>query len=324
MELYNLYQSILYSFVIFNRYGGTTEKTLIGSAVIAFLIWGALFVLQGVGLSVMAKNRGVKNRYLAFIPFANLWYLGKLAGDCEIFGRRMKNPGVYAMIAQIATTALCVAIAICEGLLFTVYASNLTIDSTTGMMVWTNLTGTAKAMENFYSNWGDLLCSIVGLVYEILIFLIMISLLKKYYAKNYMMLAFVQLFVPLARYIIIFVVRKNKAVDYNEYMRSRYEEFARRQQAYRGNPYGPYGGPYGRPYGNPNANPYGNPQNPYGNPQRPQDDPFGEFSNEPFSDMRNGEEKKASAPFGDFSEQAPTQDPVEEAKQETTDQTKDE
>lgn len=320
MELYNLYQSILYSFVIFNRYGGTTEKTLIGSAVIAVLIWGALFVLQGVGLSTMAKNRGMKNRYLAFIPFANLWYLGKLAGDCDIFGHRMKNPGVYAMIAQIATTALCVAMAICEGLLFTVYASNITIDSTTGMMVWTNLTGTAKAMENFYSNWGDFLCSIVGLVYEILIFLIMISLLKKYYAKNYMMLSFVQLFLPLARYIIIFAVRKNKAVDYNEYMRSRYEEFARRQQAYRGNP---YGGAYGRPYGNP----YGNPQNPYGAPQRPQDDPFGEFSNEPFSDMRNGEEKKTSAPFGDFSEQptSATQAPVEETpKQEEHDQTKDE
>ena len=148
----------------------------------------------------------------------------------------------------------------------------------------------------------------------------MISLLKKYYAKNYMMLSFVQLFLPLARYIIIFAVRKNKAVDYNEYMRSRYEEFVRRQQAYRGNP---YGGAYGGPYGNP----YGNPQNPYGAPQRPQDDPFGEFSNEPFSDMRNGEEKKTSAPFGDFSEQPTptTQAPVEETpKQEEHDQTKDE
>ena len=195
--------------------------------------------------------------------------------------------------------------AIAETLLFTVYAPNLTINGTTGTIVWTGLSGFAETINRFYNYWGDLLCSVIGLVYELLVFLIMMSLLKKYYAKGYMLLSFTQLFIPISRYVIIFVLRKNKAIDYNVYMRQKYEEYARRNP-YGGNPYG-YGNPYGNnPYGN---NPYNRPpygQNPYGNPQGWQNgnaqannepDPFSEFSSQkdddPFADIQDyGKEDK--------------------------------
>ena len=299
MEFFNLYQSFFTTSLMFGSASSVTPRLILSCAGLALLVWCGLFVLQGFGLSEMAKRRGIEKRWLAFVPFANLLYLGKLAGDCEVFGHKMKKAGLYAMLAQIVATITLAALTISEALLFTVYASNLTINSTTGSIVWTGLDGFAEVINQFYCNWGDLLCSVVGLIYELLIFLLMMSLLKKYYPKNYLFMSFVQLFVPITRFILIFILRKNTPVDYDAYMRARYEEYARRN-AYGDNPYGgaPYGNnPYNRPpYGN---NSYG--QGGYGNSQNPNcgyenggnvnnDNPFEEFdapSEDPFSDIQD-------------------------------------
>ena len=53
-----------------------------------------LFVLQGFGLYAMAKKREMKNKWLAFVPLASVWYMGKLAGACDGFGKKMKRPGL--------------------------------------------------------------------------------------------------------------------------------------------------------------------------------------------------------------------------------------
>ena len=313
MELFNLYQSFFTTAFMFGGVGNITSKTIILCAVCAVLIWVGLFAMQGVGLATMAKNRGIGKTWMAYVPFANLLYLGRIAGDCEVFGHKMKKPGLYAMITQIAATIVFAMISVAETLLFTIYAPNLTINSTTGTIVWTGLTGFAEMVNVFYNTWGDLLCSVIGLVYELLVFLMMMSLLKKYYAKGYMLLSFTQLFIPISRYVMVFVLRKNKAIDYNEYMRKKYQEYARR------NPYGdPYG--YGSPYGN---NPYNRPpygQNPYGqngpygaprggqgNQTNNTPDPFAEFSSQknedPFSDIENYGEAKKSEPFSDVVEE---------------------
>lgn len=125
----------------------------------------------------------------------------------------------------------------------------------------------------------------------ILLFILLTGLYKKYYAKGYMILSWVGLLFPISRYIVVFVLRNNKAVDYEAYMRAKREEFLRRS---RQNPYGPYGGQYGPynqggPYGGYNNGPYGGYNNgPYGangpnagnqNPgQSAPDDPFSEFA----------------------------------------------
>ncbi len=301
MELLSLYQLFFTFSMMFGGIGSITAKTVILSSVLALLIWSALFVLQGVGVSTMAKNRGIGKRYLAFLPFVNLLYLGRLAGDCDFFGHKMKRPGLYAMIAQIAATLFYALLCSAEAVLFTKYAGNLTINSTTGTIVWTGLTGFAEVINNFYYYWGDMICSITGLIYEILVFLIMISLLKKYYAKGYMMLSIVQLFFPMARYIIVFAVRNNKAIDYNEYMRAKYDAYMRR--AYQnGNPYGapPYGNPYGNPYGTP---PYGQNQG-----QAAPQDPFSEFDSgdkDPFGDLDDYGKKSEGQSVGEESVSEP-------------------
>jgi hypothetical protein len=215
------------------------------------------------------------------------------------------------MIAQITTTIVLAALSVSEALLFTKYASHLTINSTTGSIVWTGLDGFGEVINQFYTVWGDLLSSVVGLVYELLVFLLMMSLLKKYYPKNYLFMSFVQLFVPISRFIIIFVLRNNKPVDYNEYMRAYYA----RRAAYGNNPYGnPYGNnPYNRPnYNQPN---YGN--NPYTDQRGPN---YGQTptNEQPFADFST-KDSKPNMPFSDFFDEndtpfEPKNTPFEEFK----------
>lgn len=292
MELFSFYQSFMTTAqMLRGQTSDGLERVIIVCAVFATLSYCALFILQAIGLSAMAKNRGIGKRWLAFVPFVNMLFLGKLAGDCEMFGHKMKHASVYAMVAQIVSTILYLLFMVAEGLLYTRYADNYTA----GAGVWSGLTGFAEFLNGYYTSWGGLLCSVFGLVYELLVFLLMMSLLKKYSPSNYLFLSFLQLFVPVSRYIVVFVIRNRKQIDYNAYMRARYEEYARRN-AY-GNPYSnPYGNnpynrpPYGQnPYGNPNGNPYTNNQNDgYSGQNKSNDEPFAEFgSNDdsPFEDF---------------------------------------
>ena len=58
----------------------------------------------------MAKKCNIKKRFLAFIPGANIYYMGKLAGTSRVFGQKVKNAGVYAMIAETLATVLSIMV----------------------------------------------------------------------------------------------------------------------------------------------------------------------------------------------------------------------
>lgn len=63
-------------------------------------------VLGGLGMRAMAKKVGMKHSWLAFLPFANTWYAGKLAGETRVFGQKMKRAGLYAMITELVYVAI--------------------------------------------------------------------------------------------------------------------------------------------------------------------------------------------------------------------------
>jgi hypothetical protein len=90
-----------------------------------------------------------------------------------------------------------------------------------------------------------------------------IALFRKFWPQHYVLatvLSVLGLFAP-----FVFAIRKKNAVNFSEYMRSRYNMY-----------YTPYGNPYGRPpYGNPYGNPYANPN---AEQQTPPEHPFSEFA----------------------------------------------
>lgn len=290
MEFYAIYVLISNFGVLFGSSEGdiavdATARVLIVSLPIAAAVWLALFILQGVGLFTMAKKAGLKNKWLAFVPFADLILMGKLAGTCSIFGRKVKRSGLYAMLAALVSTLYFAAVIVAQILLFTIYRN----DSVAGS-IWTNLTGFGNFVYNFYMI-SDLLGGIVELIYVILLFILLTGLYKKYYAKGYLILSWVGLFLPVSRYIVVFVLRNNKAIDYEAYMRAKREEYMRR------NPYGPYG-PYGGPYNPGNQGPYN--QGPYN--QGPYNQ--GPYNQGPYGQSGNGTPGQSGSaaddPFAEF------------------------
>ncbi len=230
-----------------------------------------LSVLQGFGFYAMAKKRNLKGKWRAFVPFINIHLMGQLAGECSFFGHKMKRTWLYVLITQIASTILCTVEIVAIGVLNMKYAH---------YPIGQELPANIARLSNYYENSGFLIM-IVNFAYEILMLILFMALLKKYYAKGYTMLSVFSFILPIVRYVVIFVVRNNKAIDYEAYMRARREEFIRRQQQ--------YGNPYGRPYGNPynQGQTSGNQQ-----PKQPQD-PFGEFGG-------NGQSAQGDSPFEDI------------------------
>lgn len=257
MEIFNLYNGMK---LMFSMMDVTIPAVFYYALALAVAVWLGLFVLQGFGLYAMAKRRGMKGKWKAFVPFVNVHYIGKLTGDCYFFGQRVKRAGLYAMLAQIVVTVLCAL----------VVASEIYLYSTCGlpkfdewdMPYWTGLQGFSLTVFRFYDVSGYLL-SIFQLAYEILMLVLLLGLYKKYNPKNYMALGFLELFVPLSRYIVVFVLRNRKAVDYEAYMRARHAAYMRHRGQYQN----PYNNPYGNPYANSNS-----PQN----APKPED-PFAEF-----------------------------------------------
>ena len=274
MEFYSFYQAATVVAMFFTK---KTKALFLSGLIGGGALFVVLFLLQGFGLYKMAKNRGLKNKALVFVPFVNLWYIGKLAGECNFFGQKVKRAGMYTMITQIVATLLGVLTIAAEIYLWFEHGDPQL--SEMGTVYWSGLTGFDLTLSRFYDISGYLL-SIFQLVYEIFLIVLLIGLYKKYAPKNHMALAFLTLFIPMSRYIIIFVLRGRKAIDYEAYMRARREAYMRQYQQYHN--------PYGNPYQNPNA--YGNGQNGQYRAPKPQD-PFEEFSAEHKGENTGANEK---------------------------------
>lgn len=272
MEIYDFY---VFSTMLGEWFGRNhpTENVLIACTIGSAVVWLVMFVLQGIGLYTMAKRRGMKKKALAFIPFANIYYIGKLSGESVVFGQRMKRAGLYAMIAETIASVLCVAM-IASQLYLYINCGEPMINETVGTPYWgVTGNGVASAIAKFMDvSWY--FSGIAQLVAKVLMLILLSGLYKKYSPRNYFLLGVLTIMLP-ARFLIIFFLRNREPIDYEAYMRARREAYMRQQQQYHQQYYGGYGNPYG---------------NPYQPPQKPED-PFGEFgdkpSEEPFEELND-------------------------------------
>ena len=299
MELYNCYNLARMVAALFAKNDRQLIYTFYWGLGVGVAIWLGLFLLQGIGLFTMAKRRGFKKSFLAFIPFVNLWYIGKLAGDCNFFGQKVKRAGMYAMIAQIIITVLSLLALASEMYLWISFG--VPEVSQMGSAYWTGLTGFALTVSKFFDISAYLL-SIFQLAYEILLVILLMGLYKQYAPNQYMVLGVLTLFIPLAHYIVIFALRNRAAIDYNAFMRAKHEAYMRQQQEYRNhyNPYNPYNNPYGNPYHRGDEGGYGAPYNNgrYGQ-NTPPEEPFAEFSSSNGNEERAGNDDADSDGFFD-------------------------
>ena len=263
MELYSLYYAI-FSAITFTSVathkGVEMPKAMYIAVAIATAVWAMLFVLQGIALFAMGKKQNVKGCWRAFVPFANLYFMGKVAGVCTVFGQKVKRAGLYALIAQIVLVALCATEIIGQAYLWT--TEGVPAFDEFNQPYWGEAQGVAASLNTYLYVYNEFIRSIIQMVYEIMLFIVLMGIYKKYAPNTHFAFSILSLFVPMSRYIILFVIRKRDTVDYDEFMRRKREEYIRSRG------YTAYGTPY-TGYGSPTPTP----------PQKPEE-PFAEFDSE--------------------------------------------
>lgn len=287
-----------FSQLLFELFGKVDEMTDVNLAVrqmlmdfyISLGIAGGILIVTlifgGIGLCAMAKKQGKKAGILAFLPFTNLYVAGKLAGEASFFGQKMKREGLYAMIAELLYAAVEVCRVVANVLLIAPEYYTLQTDATAGITYWD--LGPLAQEQWMYGvlEYGRIATYVLDLFTFIFVFVLFFALFKKYYAKSPLLMTFLCTLFPV-RGFVLFAVRNNTPVDYNEFLRRRAEEYARAN-----NPYG-YGGynpppPYNPPYNGQNGG--GQPSSGGG------EDPFGgEFGTPP-----PGNDGASGDPFDEF------------------------
>ena len=258
------------------------------SALCVLGVYLILLIFGGLGLSKLAKKQGLKHRWMGFLPFFNTYYAGKLAGETQFFGQKMKRVGLYAMLTEILYVALQLLVMVATVISY--FPAYRTLEVTEEGLVFGQPNSSMPAWLEPTITYGGLVAYLVWFFVIIFFCVLFISFFRKYYARGPILLAFLSAILPF-RGITIFAVRNNAPVDYNDYIR-------RRTQAYmRGSGYGPQPpyGPYGPQNGPYNGNPQNGPQNGpdpfegFGGPNNnsggssggsSNDDPFSEFGDD--------------------------------------------
>ena len=255
------------------------------SALGALGVYLILLVFGGIGLNKLAKKQGLKHRWMAFLPFFNTYYAGKLAGETQFFGQKMKRVGLYAMIVEILYVGLQIFIRIAN--IISWFPQYLTIEIKDGVPRPEINDDVIPAWIEPAVTYGNLVAYLLWFFVIVFFCVLFVAFFRKYYARGPILLAFLSAVLPF-RGFTIFAVRNNAPVDYNAYIR-------RRTQAYMRNngyqpPYGPYGpgnGGYGS--GGPQNGPdpfegFGGPSggSSSGSSSSPSsdDDPFSEFGDD--------------------------------------------
>lgn len=263
--------------LLYNGFEGGSFPFGVVIAVLCFALafTAAFYVLRSLGLYTLAKNNGIDHAFIAWIPFAWIYTACKLIGDAKIFGRSFKKIALIALIVFSVNGVFewvynFFSYFPLAGYLLnggTIYAE----ETTSGIQLipgagFVNPYGSAaQAVETICSviYYINAVLSLIVLVVTIFMY---IALFRKFWPSHYMLAAVLSVMGLFP--VFVFAVRKKQAVNYGEYLRSRY---------------------YGTGYGH----------NPPPGSQPPPEHPFSEFAErgdvdpgDPFSEFFDEKDKK--------------------------------
>ncbi len=259
---------------------------------LCFLI---VFAFQAVGLFIIAGREGYKNRWMAFVPFFNTYYIGVCGQKNKVFKVDTK---IFSMIAAILEALLVLGYVLNYVAWFYLKAYHLIeyVDTTNGYgIIWQveTLSSSIKDYpELFWAGWcfeylDKFILSFLDLAFLVMQVFVLSSFFQTFAARRYLLFTITSILFPVQG-ILIFILRNNRGMSYRDFIRMEqerqyrmYQQY-RQQQSFDQNPY--------------NQNPYS--RNPYegdfnqngadsGNGGNTADDPFSEFdgkgnNNDPF------------------------------------------
>jgi len=265
------------------------------------LIWGgagvylaviiAFYVLRSIAIFVMAKRRNIKNAWIAFMPCIWFYTACKLVGETRFFNK------TFGRLAWVFATIFTISELLAFSYSFIVYLPVVGNFIYGNELYFVVLEEGARIAEDLKEIWGgfsiyggatyvdpylvagvsdralgialttiNIASSIFSLVSLIISIYLYINIFKKYWPQHFL-LAVVLSWLGIFE-ILLFIIRKKDPVDYNEYLRNRYN------------------GWYA------NGNPYGNNYNQTNDTNKKTKDPFEEFADKG--------EKDPGDPFDEF------------------------
>ena len=207
--------------------GGVSLQELyiiFGAAGGAYLV---CLILGGLGLYVMAERAGIKHSWLAFLPFANTYYAGKVAGETSFFGKTIKRAGLYAMIAEIVYAALEICSLITSVLLCNpaYFETNYTGNTATLIFDISRVPVEMQWLVNG-STWFSALALAVNLIMLLFLCIVYTALYRKYCPGHAFILTVISVLLPI-RAFVLFAIRNKKPMEFEDYLKSRFEQAMR-------------------------------------------------------------------------------------------------
>ena len=242
------------------------------------LCFTIVFIFEAIALFTIATQNGYKNKWMAFIPFLNTYYIGVCAQKNRFYNFNTKTIGLIAAIFEAVLVGLyiftLVAGNLVEPYLYKTDDNYLAIYLVDYDLLPANLGWAAWV----YENMQKYILNILNMVFMILKTILLICFFQTYACRRYVLFAITSILFPVMG-ILFFIVRNNQAVNYKDFIRAeqarQYEQYQQfRQQDFNNNPY--------------NQNPYS--RNPYDNSQ-------GKDGSDPFDGLGNNTD---SDPFDDF------------------------
>ena len=258
----------------------SVSATFVNKLWVQLLVGGICFAIvfgfEAVALFIIARREGYKNKWMAFIPFLNTYYIGVCAQKNKFHNIDAKTIGLVTAVFEFLLFVFYVLYYVACYLVRNYEVATETTTTILGM----NYTTTEYTLENVPDNllWAAWMYNymyryilrFVDLLFLLCEVCLLITFFQTYACRRYVLFTITSILFPIQG-ILFFVVRNNKGLNYKEFVRGEQARIYRmyqqqQQQNFNQNPYNQ--NPYSR-------TPYDNAPN-YGSGSAPED-PFGDL-----------------------------------------------
>ena len=241
---------------------------LIISLLIGCICFAVVYIFQSVALYSIAKREGYDKKWMAFVPFFNVYYIGVVSDKNSIFKVSPKKFSLALAIVELVLVVLYAIYYVSEGIIFAGgFYNEITELVLMGgqqipVVVGYESAGVPEALAwaGWFFDWVEI-CFIdwLNLIQIVLTVFVIEAFFQTYSGRHHVLFTLFSILFPI-KGILFFVVRNNTGKNYRDYLK---EQQQRQFQMYQ---------QYNRQ--NMNGNPYNN-YNPYtGQPINHDDDPY--------------------------------------------------
>lgn len=294
-------------FFKYASYAWQLTDTLWLQLLVGGLCFAVVYVFEAIALFTIASREGFKNKWMAFVPFFNTYYIGVCAQKNKFYKIDTKKIGIAAAVFEFVLVALNVLFLVAQIIMINSNVSPTVTATWLGESYFYQLDRVPSDLKWaawIYNYMEEYILSVLELLYLIVQIILFISFFQTYASRRYVLFTITSILFPIHG-ILFFVVRNNRGVNYRDFVRAEqarqyrmYQQYY--QQNYNRNPYDRNSydqNPYNRnPY---DGNSYGNPSGgtpPSGAPE----DPFGDLGGRGTTGSTSGDSPFGGSPFDDF------------------------